>query len=67
LLKQVVARILAERRFALPSACPDKYYTFSQVCGIHPETTGQLPLFGLPQASVLGQGVSDEANPLDLF
>jgi hypothetical protein len=67
LLKQVLARILAEKRFALPSACPDKYCRFSQVCGINPETTAQLPLFSLPQASVLGQGVSDEANPLDLF
>jgi hypothetical protein len=67
LLKQVLARILAEKRFSLPSACPDKYCRFSQVCGINPETTAQLPLFSLPQASVLGQGVSDEANPLDLF
>ncbi|MCE2930458.1 MAG: PD-(D/E)XK nuclease family protein [Vampirovibrionales bacterium] len=67
LLKQVLARILAEKRFALPSACPDKYCRFSQVCGINPETTAQLPLFSLPQASVLGQRVSDEANPLDLF
>ena len=67
LLKQVLARILAEKRFALPSACPDKYCRFSQVCGINPETTAQLPLFSLPQASVLGQGVSKEMNPLDLF
>jgi hypothetical protein len=67
LLKQVLARILAEKRFALPSACPDKYCSFSQVCGINPETTAQLPLFSLPQASVLGQGVREEANPLDLF
>ncbi len=49
LLKQVLTRILAEKRFALPSACPDKYCRFSQVCGINPETTAQLPLFGLPQ------------------
>jgi hypothetical protein len=67
LLKQVLARILAEKRFALPSACPDKYCSFSQVCGINPETTAQLPLFSLPQAPVLGQGVREEANPLDLF
>jgi hypothetical protein len=67
LLKQVLARILAEKRFALPSACPDKYCTFSQVCGITPETMAQLPLFGLPQASVLGKDVSGEANVLDLF
>ena len=66
LLKQVLARILAEKRFALPASCPDKYCPFSQVCGINPETTAQLPLFSLPQAPVLGQG-EHEANPLDLF
>ncbi len=67
LLKQVLARILAEKRFSLPSTCPDKYCPFSQVCGINPETTAQLPLFSLPQAPVFGQGVREETNPLDLF
>ena len=67
LLRQVIARILEEKRFALPQACPDKYCSFSQVCGINPQTTTQLPLFGLPEASVLNLVKEADENPLDLF
>lgn len=67
LLSQRLHAILAETQFPLPKACPDQYCPFSKVCGILPESTEQLALFALPQASVLESRAEEEENPLDLF
>jgi len=67
LVAQRLTAILAETEFRLPKACPDKYCPFSKVCGILPESSEQLTLFALPQASVLELKVDEAENPLDLF
>ncbi len=67
LVSQRLHAILAETQFPLPKACPDPYCPFSKVCGILPESTEQLALFALPQASVLESRAEEEENPLDLF
>lgn len=65
LLTQQIQKILAERHFPLPKACPDRYCPFNRVCGIEPKT--ESPLWGLPEALVLEPQHATMGDPFDLF